>query len=391
MKLFIETEIQSGSVPVRWCVEREELEELKKRGVLDTYILLVVVPLEGMGRSYAESRYLVKLDQMMEFITFYRPGRHKIFGAIVWDGNESEMKKIFLSRSDKGVFKMELYDYWASFKSELDNFRSCLSRWWNRSIGLTEIEVMVPKEVFAKEPPKWEQKWVNMFFKEPAKNQCEYRKRRIFAYTVQPPFVILFGGVYVVAVCLFRFLVVLFLLLCGTRGINFRPIIHPIKMENRDIWWALRGSVFNPKWEDRIGRKHPFLVLLPFTPIVVFGIGLGTYLILDLYHSLSIAKLLLVMTIMISSAVGCLGLISLRNFILIKKEIAEIEKLGVSSEWDYEVVRKKKTLESRYREYEIIACNGNFTPKIDALPPKKRTIILRYKNLKGRVCKPFAI
>ena len=162
-------------------------------------------------------------------------------------------------------------------------------------------------------------------------------------------------------------------------------------MENRDIWYALTGSVFNPKWEDRLGRKHPFLVLLPFAQIVVFGIGLGTYLILYLCHSLSIGRFLLIMTTLIGLGVGVLGVISLINFVLIKREITEIEKLGISSEWDYEIVSKKNTLESRYREYEIIACNGNFTPKIDALPPKKRTITLRYKNLKGKVCKPFAI
>jgi len=387
MKLFIEAKIQSGNVPIRWCVEKEELEDLKKRRVVNPYVLLVVVPLEGKDPFRAESRYLIELDQMMEYVSFNRPGKHKIFGAIVWGENEFEMKKRFLSRFDKGrgYFRTRLYDY-DNPESDFDNFCSCLSSCGN--IGLTEIEVVVPKEVFAKEPPKWEREWVNMLFEEPAKNQCEYRKRRIFAYTVQPPFVILFGGGYVVATCLFRFLAALFLLLCGMKGINFKPIIHPMRMENRDIWWALKGSVFNPKWEDRIGRKHPFLVLLPFAPISVLGIGLGIYLILNLSHSLSIDKFLLTMTTVIGLAVGVFGLISLINF---KKVKGEIEKIGVSSEWDYEAVRKKKTLESRYREYEIIACNGNFTPKIDALPPKKRTIILRYKNLKGRVCKPFAI
>ena len=105
------------------------------------------------------------------------------------------------------------------------------------------------------------------------------------------------------------------------------------------------------------------------------------------------------MTTLIGLAVGCLGLISLMNFLLIKIESAEIEKLGVSSEWDYKIMKmrkmeekEKKMLKSRYAEYEsIIACNGEFSPKIDALPPKKRTITLRYKNLKGKVCKPFAI
>ena len=42
---------------------------------------------------------------------------------------------------------------------------------------------------------------------------------------------------------------------------------------------------------------------------------------------------------------------------------------------------------------DIVCCNGDGSPlpvRFDALPPRRRTIFLRFQHVKARVCRPFA-
>ena len=58
-----------------------------------------------------------------------------------------------------------------------------------------------------------------------------------------------------------------------------------------------------------------------------------------------------------------------------------------------EVIEKeriKKLREKIEAEYALLACDGNLSANIRTLPPEKRTIHLRYKDLKSRICKSFA-
>ena len=52
--------------------------------------------------------------------------------------------------------------------------------------------------------------------------------------------------------------------------------------------------------------------------------------------------------------------------------------------------RVKKLCERIEAEYALLACDGNLSPNMGTLPPEKRTIHLRYKDLKSRICKSFA-
>ncbi len=47
--------------------------------------------------------------------------------------------------------------------------------------------------------------------------------------------------------------------------------------------------------------------------------------------------------------------------------------------------------ELKYEEFEPLICDGaELKAKIDDLPPERRTINLKFLDLKAKVCKPFA-
>ena len=56
-----------------------------------------------------------------------------------------------------------------------------------------EVEVDVPKEAFAPPPKQWDLDWVSWHYNSEFRDQCDYRRRRLYAYTLQP---IVFALVY---------------------------------------------------------------------------------------------------------------------------------------------------------------------------------------------------
>lgn len=208
MKIGIDPEIQGTSVPVRWCLSRDELNKLAETGE-KAYILLLVVSDTDQTRSDSETRYLIPLGQMMEYIKFYIPGKYKIFSTVVWKKYEdNDLRKCFLRKAGDGYYSNSLYNYYGK-ELFLDGFNVC-------DFGVHKFEISVPKEVFAKEPPAWEKKWVNLFWGGKSTDQCHYRKKRLFAYSFQ---LILFLPI-LASIELAVGAIISALLLFGTKGIG---------------------------------------------------------------------------------------------------------------------------------------------------------------------------
>lgn len=398
MKLFIEEKIQSASVPIRWCMEKEEMEkmEVALKGELPYiindkekktfYLLLAVVP-EGKGQE-EEERYIIEADKMMEYIPFYSPGRYKVFAVILLKRKRDIEEKYLHVKKDKFSEDIYEYEYWNNvFKKPSDALLCC------------EADVVVPVEAYAKEPPKWEKKWVNWLHEGRAKDQCQYRKRRGLAYTLKP-----IAGLIYVALIAFQSVVLetistiilAFLLLCGIKGLNFKTLAHPFETAGekfKNIWQKNKGSFFNPRWKDKKGNKYSLFFLLPFTPIVpvvsflIFSMVFSSTTIIErVKYSLELvggASLLFVI-------LNLLNIITIRAGLKKQKNYWEKQR----EEWRKEEEQKKIKVERYEKEwhknFEPLICNGNFEAKVQALPPAKRTFYLRFNDLKTKVCKPFA-
>jgi hypothetical protein len=172
--------------------------------------------------DYGETdRYICPLERGITCIPLKRPGKNKILSTIIWreDGNIRIIKKELLPRSayvwkvENGLIsskevlhKVRVLDYSKKkFRGEKNNCDYILTDNILRLSSQTEIEVIMPENVnfFAKEPPTWKLKWINLWFKNLPEDQCQYRKRCLIAYTIQPPIVFL----WFVLTTLFRLMV----------------------------------------------------------------------------------------------------------------------------------------------------------------------------------------
>lgn len=380
MKIGVDSEIQGTSVPVRWCLSRDELNKLAEIGK-KAYILLLVVSDTGQD---SETRYLIPVGQMMEYINFYTPGEHKIFSTVVWQKQgEGYLLKYFLRKKGSSYYN-DLYDYYDKRLYENDfNFNIC-------DFGVHKFEVNVPKEVFAKEPPAWEKKWTSWFFEGKSKDQCYYRRRRLFAYTIQPPLVL----ICFLQLEIITSVIISALLLFGTKGIGFRKIIHPFSESLSSIWDETKGSIFGRRLIPR---------LLPSIFLGSSVISWATFKIIGyqlVIGTISLLEAVIIGGVAVGAVVAVSGFIYLSYYGAVKA-IDKIKNALVPGAEErkkqkrllVEAIEKERSRKLRERieaEYALLACDGNLSANMRTLPPEKRTIHLRYKDLKSRICKSFA-
>jgi len=213
---LLETEVTSASLPITWRVNKNWL---KKNGA-DWDILFSTVSFDDDRKT--EWRSKCKLTDLVHYVKFLRPGKNRIF-AIISCGYR---------------------DCYIDEKS-------------------TSLDVDLPEEVFADEPPAWEKNWVNFFFSTKAVDQCDFRKRRLLAYTIQP--------ILIVLMLIVRCIAFLGFLSVGASKLNARPLIHPNERIS-DIWeesnepWILKKqrTLILPQWGYVLRFHRGLLSLLSF-------------------------------------------------------------------------------------------------------------------------------
>jgi len=379
MNIGIDLKHKGTSVPVSWCLGKEELNKLvESQG--EAYLLLLVAPLDSGHEGYfKEARYFVPVQKKMEYVDFCTPGKHRIFSTVVWGNRCKNLKKSFMEKGSNGAYSRSFYNPYDDKLVEGD-FNAC-------GFGIRSFEVDFPKEAFAKEPPAWEKKWVNLFWGGKSADQCHYRKKRIFAYSFQ----LVFFPPILLAIELASWVIISALLLFGIKGIGFRKILHPFSEPFSSIWDETKGSVF--------GEHLPLRLL----PSIFLGSCVTTWVICRIFGFQivgfkSIWEAIIIGGAATGAAVVASGLIVISYYGLIKA-INKIRNALISEERRERKIRLKILLEEErikkiqerlQAEYALLACDGNFSASLKNLPPEKRTIHLSYKNLKSRMCKSFA-
>lgn len=375
-----ERAINQATLQLSWCLDKKVLDRLvQSDSVVDPKVLISVVPLEKIEsltkRSIInvegfEKRYLFNLTDLMCFIPLEYSGKVAVFATIVW-GRSAQAR--FLRR-DCEVYNTTIMVVEQDEEDRDDiSLKIDASMFDNYGVHISDspsdepkflysrININVPKEVFAKEPPEWVSQWVNHFFAEKQKDECNLRRRYIFAFAVQP-IVFLF-------IFLSRYVSVLFGLLCLRQGLNFKPLVNPY-MTWDQIWEGSRLEFF-PNWNS------PFkAVLIPFLPIiwlpllcVSFAFGLPLSFIASVISMLSLIPLL--------SLIIAFTFPKINDKINSKKE-DQIESNDRGFWYDG-------------KDLETITCiTGREYNSVKDLPKKYRTFKLRFQELKTKVCKPFA-
>lgn len=396
-----------ATIPIRWCVSPALIDELKDKGFMDPQLLLVVQhpKQELLSNDYTHdswhdtSRYLVPIENEMRFVTFKRPGINRVVAVIV-DVSRADSKKDFHKRlfaHGTWGYRHGVTDGWSGeFYSNIEGAPVL------NDVSST-LEVDVPKEMFAPEPPAWLRTIVTRFFDNKSFDQCHFRRRSIISLVTLPFFI--------VAGTIFKLLSLVAALVAGVRDPAVKHLFHPFSGAWLGIWEDSNGTSFwfhkRKKEYDYHLRYHDFprIVMNPFVvfvpPAIVFWIGQANYhsgtgesevkkQILDWgwWKTFSIVvgtELALVLGIML--VMFAISVISgLGNSPQAKSRQLEKRRLQKEREARRNATRQDIVL----RELESMICTANGDVSIEALRKDKQTVALRFAQVKSRVCRPFA-
>jgi hypothetical protein len=367
------TTITDGSVAISWCVDKETLKMLANARFTEPGILISVAPAGDAYDSHKERRKIVPLKDLMTWIEFHSSGPVNIRASIV--PCVKQAKSYFMCRNG-GEYSYsflngdgsDYFDKHYVLKLSAPKYESSrVSQEMSEPFFAQPLLVDVPKGVFAPQPPNWEKAWVNHFFSDKVVDQCHYRRRRFFAYGVQP--IIMTGNL------LLRSLFLLTALLIGSRGFNMQPLLHPLNTQMADAIETMSGgTIFLPK-RDKDGIRHWYdYFWLLCMPAICVPLVSSVWL-LTLFHG----------WLKFSQIAG--GLIGMALLL--------VAALFFSNVWyDFKSKRNETKTPWYLEEYEqgLIICNGQPKPwKLSELPSNHRTLKLRFQDLKSRVCKPFSL
>lgn len=369
-------ELSGATCQVSWCVDAETLKHLSDMKITNPKVVIVVAP---EGRHYHQSREYRKVVDMKDLMTYVElrcAGANKIWGFISFKGKDA---KDYWTSKKQGEFRNSVLD------SDGSEYSYYLRPEYDSDTKLTVSQpqpIVVPTGVFAEEPAEWEKAWVNHLFRDKPMDQCEFRRRRLFAYTFQI-FPVMFFNMAI------RLLVTLVALAIGTRGLSVKPLLHPLQESLGDTFDQLNnGSIFVRRveedsysgWEPRPGEFFSYVLrkfcLLPLCPPALVIAFL-------MWHFHAIA-----LTIVISVAMVLLMVVAfLITFFSSDSHIAFWKWLDkrLHGEMDGPLWYLDKD------EMDLLTCKADQKPlDFASLPARKKTLYLRFQDLKSKVCKPFS-
>lgn len=389
--------VDTGMVPVSWCVSPGLLRRLAELKIRDPHVLLVTAPSGGRYHPSKETRKLVPLTDGMAYVEFRADGPNQVFATLMFwfngingvhdylfarengswktsvlttDGRAfaSRMSKEYVpgnTTSGWGIVELPLEQWPAKSHDETEGWRNAAS----------SLEVIVPAGVFAKPPPAWEAAWVNHWFRHAPIDECDYRKRRLWAYSVQPPVMLLNW--------LLRLTLTIVAILGGFKRVSWGPVLRPLStsidlaLEN-----FLNGNHF---WPSGWGR-HPIGFMartgLPFlSPLSLLAIGaLSALLAGETPFATIFLKTLLGVVLGFPAIVGIAFAI-----ILALGGIGALTKKAVERKAEHSDYLEPETV-------DFLSCDaaGGTRRTIGNVPWRRRSVRLIFQAAKAQVCRPFA-
>lgn len=212
-----DADVTSGTIPVSWCLDLETIKKLSDDKVVDPQVVIVVAPEGSTYSQEKEYRKVVPLKDLMAYIEFRVPGKNRIWAFI---SSKKDARDAYLGKSSSRYITTILStdgERWG-YMFNLDP-----SGETRQPDHGSYLSVDVPEVVFAPEPAQWEKDWVNHFYRNKCVDQCDFRKRRLIAYT---------GQVLVMLIQLvLRSLLLLVALLIGAKNVSLQPLLHPLQYD----------------------------------------------------------------------------------------------------------------------------------------------------------------
>lgn len=378
--------VSAGSVPITWCLDKELLADLAARQIHDPAVVIAVVSYDTNGNARSEHRKVAALKDLITYVEFHAEGTNKIFGFVPM------LDKLVAQNTclDKSGYQSYNYSILNHLGTDYSTYLKVISDDIAEPNRLAApITVSVPAECFAAAPSQWEQSWVNRFFRYKPIDQCDYRKRRMMAYTVQP-LALLF-------IMLPKLIALLIALAIADKGIwvVLKTIFLPVRyLSPEHSFQALEGSaLMTPgdyeKEQLAVRTFHGvlfyFVARLRFAflmPLVSMPLLLGIF-----WHKLFfVVSFIYILIVVIALMMALLS--SLLSSLLY---CFRAGNNPFNSLLSFFQSKEQTPWYLNQEEEKLLLCSNEKKPlTIAALPKKHQTLRLRYQATKAAVCKPFS-
>jgi hypothetical protein len=376
MKLLVTNPEQTDSVTgVRWCLEKSLRDQL--RDVPDLFVLLVTLDPSGNEME----RQVLPLEQIMTYVQFQRAGNNTLFAAIVHPSIYSNAKRV--SKILLKEFRPGFYEHRTIERHE----RTFRPDWINEEIdgvvcvAWCELNVIVPKELFAKEPPAWLSAWVNKFAGSKPRDRCVFRKRMLFAFTLQPILMAVWA-IMCPPLRLFWWVLGVFF---GMRDLRFSPVFHPFRKYFDDIWSGHPFSSDSVFMCDKDGNDRSLWFILVYPPFLTV-LGLGLTVIAETLGAATLLVAFLLLPTSLGVIVVAVIMISWLSQLSGKVEVVSLKRRVQAAR-----LLHQEKLKFQQKSMELLGCESEpRTIDLHGIPRQHRTVWLRFQSLKAKVCRPFA-
>lgn len=405
-------EMNSATIPIKWWLSEEVIKKAPK------YILIFEQDEEEKNdlndAMYRGRRYLCKVSDAFKFISVFSPGYHRIMVLAIQDISHSSVTAgDYLKKERNGSFVFDL-DW------EKAERGGCGMRFYISAATVVEFEI--PEELFAKKPEtkasQFVWKWANKWYDDDPQDECDYRRRKMFALPLMAAWLLLkhgIGGtVHALYVLLASFATFFF-------GFRPRPIFREmwraftfkrygewdVSRYGCNFYWGGRTISAYRVWDatqikkdDGYVRGIKYMPVAPFVAALISGAGVGAYYLVYLVRSLISGRLAGLLPYAIG--IACIIIVVLLSKAIspyFRKAVSKgIRKLKENAEKEAFVQKKtRQDMEQKWMLKNLALSQKTEAVHLDRLPtpPDLRGKVVQrfyvsYWTLKAKVCRPFA-
>ncbi len=407
-----------ASFPIRWCMNPALIDFIKKMGIRNIHILFLTYQ---NGIEIRDQRKLCRIDEVLDYFTFYRAGKQTVCAHLLWPKNRPINPSCF----DKGLFEylsantyrtimhIDLIVESPPYNPNTINQTFCTENHFEVVIGpKAEVEVDIASEFFAQEPPRWLASIAKLGHETPPIDACQFRRRLMANIIFSPVILLLLVCLNILKLGWFSFL-----LLRGIRGLNwdwitdFAHYTEDWNMAyNSHKWYGLKDPDRFFFIRDRDGHSRPLwfmwlapICLVPSIALVSVAVGkaydIGTAIIAGVTFWAGITIILLVLNQLNKLMDRLVIFLSTSNNAWVKGLVASykvfhqtVQDNRLKLEEEAEAERLNKERQEEESLFNLLTCTPEAAENVSVsfLPKERRTVRLYFLNFKASVCKPFA-
>ncbi len=368
-------EMNSATIPVEWWLSEDVLKQ-------DPCYLILFEQSERESSYYDREnrgrRYACKVSDVVYFLQLFSPGWHRLMVAVV-NGGEKDggcLVDEYLRKDAINSYKVSMP--WTEYGYDDNDF-----------LAVTIVEFYVPDKLFAKPPQtklgKMMWRWVNLWFESKPKDQCEYRRRKWIAFTIQPPLVLIFSILSSLYVLVASAIVFFF---------GFRP--RPLLEEVKDAFLVRKDDLEVRRYEDegyKVWQREWDGTVIKRMPVAPWEIAFAAIAIYGLYL-LSLSYPYTLIAIILTAVFSIIFLFAL-FYTLTKAKDGEIYNKVSRLIIGYK--KNSKELEQKWIREQLSLDNKKDIVNLEdisAPPTLSRKITFKFRvgywALKAKMCKPFS-